>query len=108
MMYLQDDIEAWALAKGIYTYGSFQAQMKVLAEEVIEATEAYCYHKVERTQQDRLKLEQELGDIYVVWVNACKLAMVDAEDCAYKAVKKNSGRHGNMVNGRFVKDTIDD
>ena len=89
-MYLQEEIEAWASAKGIYNYGSFQAQMKVLAEEVIEATEAYCYHNIERTQQDRVQLEQELGDIYVVWINACKLANIDPEVCSYKAVKKNA------------------
>jgi NTP pyrophosphatase (non-canonical NTP hydrolase) len=107
-MYLQEEIEAWASAKGIYNYGSFNAQMKVLAEEVIEATEAYCYHKIERTQQARVQLEQELGDIYVVWINACKVANMDPEDCARKAVMKNAARTGNMVNGRFVKDTVDD
>ena len=107
-MYLQEDIESWAAAKGIYNYGSFNAQMKVLAEEGIEATEAYCYHKIERTQQARIQLEQELGDIYVVWINACKVANMDPEWCAKQAVIKNSSRNGNMVNGRFVKDTIDD
>ena len=82
--------------------------MKVLAEEVIEATEAYCYHKIERTQQASTQLEQELGDIYVVWLNACKVAGVEPEWAAKQAVTKNAKRTGNMVNGRFVKDTIDD
>lgn len=105
---MQEDIEAWADAKGIYNYGSFNAQMKVLAEEVIEATEAYCYHKIERTAQARIQLEQELGDIYVVWVNACKVAGIGTEEAARAAIVKNSQRSGNMVNGRFVKDTVDD
>ena len=97
MVHKQEEIEYWALHKGIYTEGgSFLAQVKGIAEEVPEVVEAY-YTK------STIELEKELGDIYVFWINACRIAGVQPKNCIDAAFKKIDNRDGEMVSGRFVK-----
>ena len=107
MIYKQAEIQHWAENRGIYNYGSFVAQAKVLAEEVVETTEAFAWYKAENTAQSIKDLHKELGDIYVTWINACYMADIRPEAAIDTAVKVNSERTGNMINGRFVKDTKD-
>ena len=97
-VYKQEDIEYWALHKGIYNDGgSFIAQVKGIAEEVPEVVEAYYI-------KSTIELEKELGDIYVFWINACRISGVDPKNCIDAAFKKINHREGEMVAGRFVKE----
>lgn len=106
-MYKQLEIEDWARAKGIYDYGgNFVAQMKGIAEEAVEATEAWTVIKYMNIplDLDRNNLEKELGDIYVWWINSCAIAGVRPEDAVDAAYNKIMKRTGKMENGRFIKD----
>ncbi len=133
-MYKQDEIKDWAKAKGIYDDPNFVAQMKGVAEEAVEATEAYILSEYQEpegffvrqevweaaTEEERNQIEQkmieeekrliredlakELGDIYVWWINACEVAGVEPEVAIDAAVEKIIKRTGKMENGRFVKD----
>ena len=104
MIYKQEEIEYWAQHKGIYDDGgSFMAQAKGMAEEVVEVTEAYCEQLV-GSYTSRAQLTSELGDVYVFWINACRIAGVHPSNCIDAAFKKINGRDGVMVEGRFVKD----
>ena len=102
-MYLQNEIEEWAEAKGIYENASFIAQVKGIAEETVEVAEAYTLY----TEADGTKsaLTKELGDIYVFWINACEIAGVNPDEAALAAYTKISGRTGVTIEGRFVKDS---
>lgn len=102
-VYKQKEIQQWADSKGIYEEGDFMAQMKGVAEEVVETTEAYIYNEISQVSwQD--ELEKELGDIYVFWINACYIADVNPSDAVDAAYNKIINRTGEMIDGRFVKD----
>ena len=101
MVYKQEAIEYWAQDKGIYNNGGdFMAQIKGVAEEVPEVVEAYYV-------KSTIELEKELGDIYVFWINACRIAGVQPKNCIDAAFKKINHRDGEMVAGRFVKEIED-
>ena len=109
-MYKQEEIEQWAQEKGIYTDPSMKKQLQGVAEEAIESMEAYTelYYSEKYAVQGEediygFELAQELGDIYVFWINACKIAGVDPKDAVDSAYFKISKRKGKTVNGRFVK-----
>ena len=93
-MFLQVDIEEWAEEKGIYEDANLEAQLKGIAEEVVEVAMA-------ETLNDK---EKELGDIYIWWINACKVADINPHTAVRVAFEKVTKRTGTMVNGRFVKD----
>ena len=104
-MYKQKKIEKWAEEKGIYYGGgNFIAQMKGIAEEVVEATEAYTQADYSIGAAPSIALESELGDIYVFWINACWIAGIDPKDAVNAAYEKISKRTGSMKDGRFVKE----
>lgn len=101
-MYLQSEIEAWAEERGLFKQPSFSKQMQGVAGEAIEAQDAYSLVKVNCAPKS--DLEKELGDIYVFWMNACKIADIKPEDAALAAYNKISNRKGYIVEGRFIKD----
>ena len=108
-IYAEDDIVSWAINRGIYSAdGSTFAQLKGIAEEVVEATEAYTKMNwaegQEVQRQAEIALKSELGDIYVFWVNACHTAGINPSSAVDAAVEKITERTGSMVDGRFVKD----
>lgn len=86
----QKKIEAWAEEKGIYTVPSLEAQLKGLAEEVVEI----CFNPSD---------PKEWGDVYVWWINGCKIAGVNPDDAVDAAYEKVSKRKGKTINGRFEK-----
>ena len=104
MIYKQQEIQLWAGAKGIYDDGGvFMTQVKGMAEEVVEVTEAYC-EQFTGFSTSTHELACELGDIYIFWINACLIGNVEPKDCIDAAYDKVIKREGKMVNGRFVKD----
>jgi len=108
MIYKQEEIEYWAQHKGIYDDGgSFMAQAKGMAEEVVEVTEAWSDALYINSPASDRNLQRELGDVYVFWINACRIAGVNPSDCIDAAFRKINGRDGKMVDGRFVKEVIE-
>lgn len=99
------EIQNWARERGIYEKSDVIAQLKITAEEVVEAVEQAslprCYP---RDDYPRDELEIELGDIGVTLINACYLAGFSLEDCLQAAHDKNMQRtNGKMVGGKWVK-----
>jgi len=110
-MFLGNDIVNWAEEKGIFKRKKgesefksiFLVQLKGLAEEVVEVTEAYTAHK--HCCGPLTDVQTEMGDIYVWWINACATIGLEPEECIRLAYKKISGRTGHTNgDGRFVKD----
>jgi NTP pyrophosphatase (non-canonical NTP hydrolase) len=109
MQELIEKVTSWAEEKGIYDSSTPIAQLKITAEEVVEAVEAIsALNELKRLQlhsdQDIEKAEMEVGDILVTLINACYLAGFDLEECLKLALDKISKRTGEMKNGKFVKD----
>lgn len=93
------DIFDWGVARNITSEGGATSlsQMKKLAEEVIELTEA-----LEEGTLEEIKLEA--GDVLVVLLNVCRLAGIDLSECLEMAYNKIKDRKGIMRNGVFVKE----
>ena len=101
----------WGISKGILQEvqeglaGSTHAQLKKLAEETIETTEAYTTYRHNYASVDNwIHLKEELGDIGVVWIMACSTLGLHPEECLQLAYEKIKERTGTMKNGQFVKD----
>lgn len=95
------EIQAWAEEKGIYAESDVTSQLKITAEEVVEAVEVWCLWDYGYAKKSLV--QQELGDIGVTLVNACHLAGFTLEECLEAAHAKNSKRTGKMVNGKWTK-----
>jgi len=102
-MYLQEEIVTWAERKGIFVAPSFTTQIKGIAEETVEVTEAYTSHK--HCCGPISDVQKEMGDIYVWWINACATIGLEPEECIRLAYEKIAKRTGHVNDqGRFVKD----
>lgn len=92
----------WGEEKGI---NNPEKQFQKLAEEMLEAHEAYLaseYYKPSETEYEHLV--EELGDIGVVWILLCNMLEVDPFDALEAAHNKNKDRKGKTINGSFVKE----
>lgn len=114
------EVEAWAGERGIYKNSTAIKQLKITAEEVVEAAQALEYlalidlwehtgELMKRSGSDRSDAiegaKEELGDIGVTWINACKAAGFTVEECLRAAHDKNMKRtKGKMINGKWVKE----
>lgn len=96
---VSDLIFDWGVARNITAEGGATSisQMKKLAEEVIELTEA-----LEEGTLEEIKLET--GDVLVVLLNVCRLAGIDLVECLGMAYDKIKDRKGMMIDGVFVKE----
>lgn len=82
-------------------------QFQKLAEEMLEANEAYFEHKHARLKTKDEKFEhliEELGDIGVVWLLLCNMLEVSPKFALYTAHEKNKERKGKTINGNFIKE----
>lgn len=93
-----DPVREWATYVKIFENGTFEGQMKKLAEEFDEV----C---VEEMKGNYEKLCEELGDLFMCSVNLCHFKGVKFEDVINKTYEKINARRdkGAMIAGTFVK-----
>lgn len=92
----------WGNEKGI---NNPEKQFNKLAEEMLEAHEAYLaseYYKPSETEYDHLV--EELGDIGIVWILLCDMLDVNPLEALEVAHEKNKDRKGKTINGNFIKE----
>lgn len=92
----------WGNEKGI---NNPTKQFNKLAEEMLEAHEAYFDSEFYKPSEEEYKhLVEELGDIGVVWVLLCDMLGVDPLEALEVAHNKNKDRKGKTINGSFIKE----
>ena len=96
---IYDLIRSWASDKGIYKSGDSKTQYLKLMEESGELAEALL-------KNDETEVIDAIGDMVVVLTNLAKLRGHNIEDCIRSAYGVIKDREGNMINGTFVKKTV--
>ena len=91
-----DLIRNWAAIRGIYDNGDDKTQYVKLMEEAGELAKALLTN-------DKLEIQDAIGDMIVVLTNLAHLEGFQVEDCIDSAYKEIAGRTGKMINGTFVK-----
>lgn len=104
----------WGNEKGI---NNPDKQFNKLAEEMLEAHEAYLEKKFHRRHKTAITvitefyprhldkhLKEELGDICVVWILLCNMLGISPLEALEIAHKKNKDRKGKTINGNFIKE----
>lgn len=92
-----DLIRQWADERGIYRNGDTKTQFVKLMEEGGELGRAIL-------KNDRDEFIDAIGDMMVVLTNLAALEGLKVEDCVVSAYDVIKSRHGQMVNGTFVKE----
>ena len=91
-----DPIREWAKERGIYQKGDPKTQYIKLMEEAGELSKAIL-------NNDKLEIEDAIGDCVIVLTNLAELCNMSIEGCVENAYKQIKNRKGNMINGTFVK-----
>ena len=94
-----DDIREWASARGIYQKGDSKTQYVKLMEEAGELAQAIL-------KKDTPEIKDAIGDMVVVLTNLAHLEGLSIEQCIGSAYDVISKRHGQMINGTFVKSEL--
>jgi len=94
-----DLIRKWADERGIYKNGDTKTQFVKLQEEAGELARAIL-------KEDRKEFIDAIGDMIVVLTNLAALEGLKIEDCVTSAYDVIKSRHGKMINGTFVKQTL--
>jgi NTP pyrophosphatase (non-canonical NTP hydrolase) len=94
-----DLIRTWAEDKGIYDKGNSHTQYVKLQEEAGELAAALL-------NEDKLEIQDAIGDIVVVLTNLAELEGFKIEKCIDAAYNEIANRTGVMHNGTFVKTGI--
>ena len=94
-----DLIRTWAADRGIYDKGNSHTQYVKLQEEAGELAAALL-------NEDKLEIQDAIGDMVVVLTNLAELEGFKIEKCIDAAYKEISNRKGKMINGTFVKQTL--
>lgn len=94
-----DLIRQWADERGIYKSGDTKTQFVKLQEEAGELARAIL-------KNNRGEFIDAIGDMMVVLTNLAALEGLKVEDCVVSAYDVIKSRHGSMVNGTFVKQTL--
>lgn len=94
-----DLIRKWAEERGIYRNGDSKTQYIKLQEESGELARAIL-------KEDRKEFIDAIGDMVVVLTNLAALEGLKIEDCVTSAYDVIKSRHGKMINGTFVKQTL--
>lgn len=106
-----EQIIEWGNDKGI---NNPDKQFQKLAEEMLEAHEAYIEKEVrfvskllDSVEIERLEnhLIEELGDIGVVWVLLCDMFSISPSEALRMAHTKNKDRKGKTINDNFIKES---
>lgn len=90
------DIRKWAIERGLEKAAPM-AQLVKLAEELGELSEGYL------KQNDKL-FKDSIGDLFVALVVLCLQTNVLLPSCVLGAYAEIKNRHGQMINGTYVKD----
>lgn len=90
-------IIVWANDRNLIQGSSAQAQMLKFLEEAGELA-----HGVARGEKD--KIEDSVGDIFVVLTILCRQLDIDMIECVDKAYNEIKDRKGKMVDGIFLKE----
>ena len=91
-----DLIRDWAAVRGIYDNGDSKTQYVKLMEEAGELAKALLTN-------DKLEIQDAIGDIIVVLTNLAHLEGFQVEECIDSAYQEIAARTGKMINGTFVK-----
>jgi NTP pyrophosphatase (non-canonical NTP hydrolase) len=94
-----DLIRTWAENRGIYDKGNSHTQYVKLQEEAGELAAALL-------NEDKLEIQDAIGDMVVVLTNLAHLEGFTIEDCIDAAYTEIATRKGKMLNGTFVKETL--
>ena len=95
---IEENVMAWAKARGIYEHSNPAAQLMKLVSEVGELADAVVKNQDEETLD-------AVGDILVCLVNFCAFknyTVTNAFEVAYRQIKDRKGRM--MPGGVFVKE----
>lgn len=96
-MNIYELIRSWAKQRGIYDSGDPKTQLVKLVEEQGELAEAIL-------KNDKVEIEDAIGDMIVVLTNLAYFYDLKVEDCVDSAYKEIKNRQGKMINNTFVKD----
>ena len=91
-----EPIREWAKERGIYEKGDPKTQYLKLMEEAGELSKAIL-------NNDKLEIEDAIGDCVVVLTNLAALCNMSIEGCIESAYYEIKNRKGKMENGTFVK-----
>jgi len=94
---LKEKIHQWGAERDLYIQGTIFGQVNKLKEETKEVEQAFLY-------EDKESFIKEIGDLYVVLINLCKMIDVTPEHCIYQAYEKIKDRKGKMVDGMYIKE----
>ena len=90
-------VQSWAKEKGIFDKATPLKQALKTQEELTELLNAIV-------DDDKLEIEDAIGDIMVTLIILAEMQGVTLEECLNGAYDIISKRTGKMVNGQFVKD----
>lgn len=93
-------IELWGYERGLDECDSVMQSTKTL-EEIIELQQALI-------KNDRLEIEDAIGDIFVTLVMICLQQDMNIEECIENAYQVIRNRKGRMVNGLWVKELMEE
>ena len=96
-MYLLQNIEDWAIARGLATPSEAdRTQLVKLGEEYGELCQGDL-------KQRREQVKDSIGDMYVVMTIYCLQHDIDFQECVQSAYDTIKNRKGKTVNGTFIK-----
>lgn len=90
-------VQQWAKERGIFEKATPLKQALKTQEELTELLNAIV-------DDDKLEIEDAIGDIMVTLIILAEMQGVTLEECLNGAYDIISKRTGKMVNGQFVKD----
>jgi len=94
---LEACVQEWAKEKGIFDKATPLKQALKTQEELTELLNAIV-------DDDKLEIEDAIGDIMVTLIILAEMHEVTLEECLNGAYDIISKRTGKMINGQFVKD----
>ncbi len=92
-------VEEWAKDKGILSKATPIKQAMKTQEELTELINAIL-------DNDHEEIKDAIGDIMVTLIIQAKMQKVSIEECLNGAYEIISKRKGKMVNGQFVKESL--
>jgi NTP pyrophosphatase (non-canonical NTP hydrolase) len=115
---LINDVIKWFYAKGIIENSNPLKQLEKTQEELTETRDAVVklehfnsefYESLGKIGNERHNLHEEIkdgiGDTVVTLIGVCEMYGFTLEECLQQAYDVISKRSGEMINGKFVKDT---
>ena len=94
----------WSAA-GLYKAGCVNKQLCKIREEFMELMKAfYEYYYVDKSEENKLNLQKEIGDLFIALMNFCELLGFDIEMCAKLSHEKNQNRNYYMKGDECVRD----